>query len=197
MVYDTPDECAFGECPVLEQDYSLSRIHVPHQLNLNLTTRTPWEHPLTGGWSLSTVTIMRSGFPLVVTQNENPLSAYGFSHQRPANANVTGNGDPAGRGGNAISAGSVTPTTGFHLSSAPHTTDSARSPALVNWDMSLEKTARFRGRADLTLRFEFINLFNQVNWRGPRTVFGAANFGTIPGTRGFPRTFQFMAKIRF
>ena len=197
VVYDTPDECAFGECPVLERDYGPSRIHVPHQLNLNLSARTPWEHPVAGGWSLSVVAIMRSGFPLVVTQNENPLSAYGFSHQRPANANVSGLGDPADAGGISIAPGSVTPTAGLKLSEAPHTTDAARSPVLRSWDVSLEKSARLGRRARLTLRFEFINLFNQVNWRGPRTVFGAPTFGSIPGTRGFPRTFQFMAKAGF
>ena len=83
------------------------------------------------------------------------------------------------------------------MSAAPHTTDVVRSPALFNWDVSLEKSTPLFEDVTLSLRFEFINLMNNVNWRGPRTVFGSDNFGSIPGTRGFPRTFQMMTKIVF
>ena len=72
-----------------------------------------------------------------------------------------------------------------------------RSPVLINWDVALEKTTRMYEDMNLTLRFEFIDAFNHVNWRGPRTVLGASTFGSIPGTRGYPRTFQFMAKVTF
>ncbi len=197
-IYNTPDSCATGECAVLDDsDYGPSRIHVPHQVNLNLTYRTPGDNPIFGGWALSAVTIMRSGFPLVVTQNTNPLSSYGFNHQRPTSANLSGGGNPDGNTDTYVTGDGISLTEGLQLSNAPHTTDSVRSPVLINWDVSLEKTTRVFADANLTLRFEFIDLFNHVNWRGPRTEFGAGNFGSIPGTRGFPRTFQFMGKITF
>ncbi len=196
-IYDTPDACAAAKCSGLDADYGPSRIHVPHQVNLNMTYRTPGESPIFSGWALSTVTIMRSGFPLVVTQNTNPLSSYGFQHQRPTSATLSGGGDPKGNTDNYVTASGIALTEGLQVSGASHTTESVRSPVLVNWDVSLEKTTRLVADANLTLRFEFINLFNHVNWRGPRTVFGASNFGSIPGTRGFPRTFQFMGKITF
>ncbi len=197
VIYNTPDECAYSTCPVLDADYGPSRVHVPHQMNVNATVRSPWDGPILGGWSLSVVSIMRSGFPLVVTQNSNPLSAYGFPNQRPTNANISGGGNPRGNHTGYASPGSATPTEGLMLSTAPNTTDAVRSPVLINWDFSLEKTARVMGDVNLNLRFEFIDLFNHVNWRGPRTVLGQSNFGAIPGTRGYPRTFQFMAKITF
>ena len=196
-VYNTPDGCAFGKCPVLQADYSLSRLHAPHQVNLNLMYQTRGAGRLAAGWAVSMATILRSGFPLVVTQNENPLSAYGFSHQRPANARVTKGGDPDGNFDRYVTPGSIAPTAGLRLSDAPHTTDAVRSPALVNWDVSLEKTTPIAEDVTLSLRFEFINLWNHVNWRGPRTVYGSDTFGSIPGTRGFPRTFQMMTKIVF
>ena len=196
-VYNTPDGCAFGKCPVLENDYSLSRLHIPHQANLNFMYHLPGSHVLLGGWTVSMATILRSGFPLVITQNENPLGAYGFSHQRPESASVTGGGDPDGNVDRYLTADSITPTHGLQLSSASHTTASVRSPALVNWDVAFEKSTPLAENVHLTLRFEFINMFNGVNWRGPRTVFGSNTFGSIPGTRGFPRTFQMMTKIRF
>ncbi len=196
-VYNTPDGCAFGKCPVLEADYSLSRLHAPHQINLNLMYQTRSNNKLLGGWAASVATILHSGFPLAITQNENPLSAYGFSHQRPANAQVTAGGDPSSNFDRYVTAGSIAATDGLQLSQAPHTTDAVRSPALVNWDVSFEKTTPILEDLTLSVRFEFINLLNNVNWRGPRTVYGSDTFGSIPGTRGFPRTFQMMTKIVF
>lgn len=196
-VYNTPDECSAGKCPVLESDYSLSRLHAPHLMNLNFMYQTRGSSKLLSGWSVSMATILRSGFPLVITQNENPLSAYGFSHQRPQNVEIAGGGDPARNPDQYVTARAVVPTDGLQLSQSPHTTDAVRSPALVNWDVALEKGITIRENINLSLRFEFINLLNQVNWRGPRTVYGSDTFGSIPGTRGFPRTFQMLTKIVF
>ena len=196
-VYETPDGCAFSKCPVLDADYGPSRIHVPHQVNLSASYRLPGDHPFYGGWSLAAAALMRSGFPLVITQSSNPLGAYGFDHQRPASVGVTGGGDAAANPETYVTPGSTAPGEGLAVSGAPHTTDLVRTPALLNWDVSLEKATRIGGDLDLLLRFEFINLFNQVNWRGPRTVLGLENFGSIAGTRGFPRTLQLMAKITF
>lgn len=196
-VYNTPDGCAFGKCPALDDDYSLSLLHVPHQANLNFVYRTRGRNEALNGWSVAMSTILRSGFPLAITQNENPLSAYGFAYQRPASAEVAGGGDPSGKEDRYITANSISPTSGLSLSRAPRTTATARSPVLVNWDVSLEKSTALGEDAQLTVRFEFINLFNNVNWRGPQTVLGSANFGRIPGTRGFPRTFQMMTKFTF
>ena len=195
--YNTPDGCALGKCPVLESDYSLSRLHVPHQVNINLNYQTRGRNQLLGGWTLSLSSILRSGFPLAITQNENPLSAYGFSHQRPQTSLVSASGNPSGDPERYLTGGSIVPTDGLQLSGGPQTTDSARTPPLFNWDVSAEKRIALSEGAAVSLRFEFINLLNNVNWRGPRTVFGSADFGSIPGTRGFPRTFQMMAKLAF
>ena len=196
-VYNTPDECAFQRCPVLEQDYSPSILHVPHSLNLNLMYQLPGKSRLLGGWTASLSSTARSGFPLVITQNANPLSAYGFSHQRPERAEVSGGGDPADNVSQYLTPGSLTPTQGLELSSASRTTTAARTPRLVNWDMALEKSTAISENASLMLRFEFINFLNGVNWRGPSTVFGTSEFGRIDGNRGFPRTFQFMTRVTF
>ncbi len=196
-VYNTPDGCSVGKCPVLESDYSLSRLHAPHLLNLNLMYQTRGRSKLLSGWSASMSTILRSGFPLVITQNENPLSSYGFSHQRPQAVDIRSGGDPARNPRRYLIASAVVPTDGLQLSQAAHTTEAVRSPPLVNWDVALAKGVKIREDINLSLRFEFINLLNQVNWRGPGTVYGSDAFGSIPGTRGFPRTFQMLTKIVF
>lgn len=195
-IYNTPDECATGKCPILDADYGPSRIHVPHQVNLNASFRTPGDNPLTGGWTASLVTILRSGFPLNIVQVSNALSSYGFGHQRPQTVEVNSSGSPAGNHLNWLS-GNVATTEGFALGAGPQTTDMARSPRLFNWDVSLEKNTRLYEDLNLMLRFEVINLFNDPNWNGPRTRFGASNWGRVTSTGGFPRTIQFMAKITF
>lgn len=196
-VYNTPDGCAYQQCEVLEGDYSFSRLHIPHQANLNFMYHLGGKHKVLGGWTASLSTILRSGFPLVVTQNENPLGAYGFSYQRPESGVIEGGGNPEGRADRYLTAGTLEPTHGLTLSTASHTTAAVRSPALLNWDVAFEKSMSLAESVNLQLRFEFVNFFNGVNWRGPLTVFGSSNFGRIPGTRGFPRTFQMLSKITF
>ena len=195
-IFNTPDECATGKCPVLNDDYGPSRIHTPHQVNLNASFRTPGDNPFASGWTFSVVTIMRTGFPLTVRQNTNALSSYGFGHQRPQSVDVSASGNPAGSHLTWLS-GNVATTSGFAIGAGPQTTDSARSPRYFNWDVSLEKTTTLYEDLNLTLRFEVINALNQPNWNGPQTVYGADNWGQITGTGGFPRTVQFMAKVTF
>jgi len=195
-IYNTPDECATGKCPVFEADYGPSRLHVPHQVNLNASFRTPGDNPFTSGWTFSFVTILRSGFPLNIVQVSNALSSYGFGHQRPQSVSVSAGGNPAGNHQGWLG-GNVTETHGFALGGGPQTTDMARSPRYFNWDLSLEKTTTLYEDLNLMLRFEMINAFNQPNWNGPRTRFGAGNWGQITSTGGFPRTIQFMAKVTF
>lgn len=190
-----------------DNDFGTSRINAPHWLNLNGLYRVPGPdggiaEVIAGGWSVAVSAIFRSGFPLTITQNDNPASSFGFDHQRPnqtgADPDVGGNTeDIAAAGGTLINANAFVDSAAFTIGDTPQTLDTIRSPKLVNWDVSFDKTTSIGGNAQLILRFEFINIFDGVNWRGPRSVTGLSNFGTIPGTRGFPRTMQFMAKVTF
>jgi hypothetical protein len=191
-----------------DDDFGPSRIESPHWLNLNLLYRLPSPdggvaETLLGGWSVSTATLFRSGFPLAIKQSSNNLgSQYGFDHQRP---NLTGS-DPSVSGSTAdlaasrqpiINGAAFTNASAFTPGDSPHTNTDVRSPTLVNWDVSFDKTTSIGAGANLVLRFEMINLFNNVNWRGPFSQFGSSNFGLIPGVRGFPRIFQFNVKVNF
>jgi hypothetical protein len=191
-----------------DDDFGPSRIESPHWLNLNLLYRLPSPdggaaETILGGWSVSTATLFRSGFPLAIKQSSNNLgSTYGFDHQRP---NLTGS-DPSVSGSTAdlaaagqpiVNSAAFTNASAFTPGDSPHTNTDVRSPTLVNWDVSFDKTTPIGAGANLVLRFEMINLFNNVNWRGPFSSFGTSNFGQIPGVRGFPRIFQFNIKVNF
>lgn len=205
----TAPGCVTGECSD-ELDFGTSRINAAHWVSLNGIYRLPsFEQGtaadyLLGGWSISVSSVLRSGFPMAIKQANNTLgSAYGFDHQRP---NLTGT-DPgvSGNTEDLVAAGQpvINPAAfelapAFSPGNAPHTNSDARTPKLILWDIAFEKATPIgNSGADFTLRLEWVDVFNGVNWRGPRGQFGASNFGQITGTRGFPRTMQIIAGIRF
>ena len=167
---------------------------MPHQSNVDLNYQ-PRSHGLVlRGWAFSLSTILRSGFPLVATQDANRLGACGFSHQRPENCGVTVRGNRWSKPERYPTAGSIAPARGLRRSSWPHTTREASASSPFNWDVSAERLLVLWEVAGMSLRFDFMSLLNNANRRGPRTLFGAEDFGSIPGTRALPQTLQFMMK---
>jgi hypothetical protein len=187
-----------------DDDFGPSRIGAAHQINVNGLYRFPSPdggvaETLGGGWSASVVGIVRTGFPLVVRQSANWGNAFGYNHQRP---NLTGtdpvtSGSTEDRVDNYINPAAFSNVAPFTFGDSPHTLGDLRSPTLFNWDVSLEKTTALGAGANLILRLEWVNFFNQPNWEFPRTIFGQADFGRLTGQGGFPRTFQFLAKLQF
>jgi hypothetical protein len=181
-----------------------ARIDSPHWLNINGLYRFPSPsggvaETILGGWQASVTAIIRSGFPLNITQSTNNLgSGFGFDHQRPDLV-----GDPSVSGstedkfGNYVNPDAFQNAQAFTFGNTPFTISDYRTPKLVDWDVSFDKMTELGGGANLLLRFEIINIFNQPNWNGPASVFGEDDFGVITGVGGFPRVFQFMAKVLF
>jgi hypothetical protein len=208
-VYEGVDRLADEETAIFitgqeDNDFGKARISSPHWFNINGMYRFPSPdggagETILGGWSASVVTIMRSGFPLTIKQSANWGGGYGYDHQRP---NLTGS-DPVTSGSteervdNFLNPAAYSSVAPFTFGDTPHTDDAVRSPWLFNWDVSLEKDTPLGGGANLILRFEWVNFFNQPNWNGPGSIVGSSNFGRILGQGGFPRTFQFMAKVMF
>ena len=188
-----------------DNDFGPSRISVTHQVNLNGLYRFPSPdggaaEVIAGGWSVSVAAIFRSGMPYVIRQSSNWGNDFGYDYIRP---NLTGvdpvtSGSTEDRVDNFINEAAYANAPDFTFGNAPHTDGDLRTPALYNWDVSLEKmTSLGGGGAQLSLRFEWLNMLNQPNWGGPRHVFGAAQFGQITSQAGFPRVFMFMAKFIF
>jgi hypothetical protein len=197
------ESAIFNSTDLSEDDLPNGVIDSTHWFNINGLYRFPspegsasW---LLGGWSASVSTIMRSGFPLTVKQSTNNLgTAFGFDHQRP---NLVG--DPSVSGGASdnfeqfINPAAFENAQAFTFGNTPQTLTDQRTPALLNWDVSFDKTTDIGSGQQILLRFEFINFFGQPNLNGQRSVFGQSNFGAIDGVGGFPRTFQFMVKYIF
>ena len=71
-----------------------------------------------------------------------------------------------------------------------------RTPFKTQTDVAFQKIEPIGG-STLMIRFEMINIFNNAQFNGPDTTFGSSSFGTITGTRGFPRLLQLMVRFAF
>lgn len=188
-------------------DYGKSNNDIPQSLIFNWIYELPFgagKHWLAtsparyalGGWTVGSVTTIRSGPPITVITNTNNTNAFSSGSQR---ANVTG--DPN------LPAGQRTVAKWFNTAafSQPATFNFGnegvgivRAPGLVDFDFSLLRDFRLTERVKLEFRGEFFNTFNRTNLGDPGSTFGTAAFGTI-STYGYnsPRVGQVGAKITF
>src|SRR5262249_35643606 len=72
-----------------------------------------------------------------------------------------------------------------------------RTDNLVNDDISLAKSWRFKERRAFELRGEFFNVMNHANFGYPGGTVGTAQFGKISSTLNPGRQVQLAAKIHF
>ncbi|MBS1800717.1 MAG: TonB-dependent receptor [Acidobacteria bacterium] len=76
-----------------------------------------------------------------------------------------------------------------------------RGPGFQNWDMSLQKTIKWKERYNVQLRADTFNVFNHPNFEVPNTNISNSNVGTITSTSSTPtyqqRTMEFAAKFNF
>ena len=189
---------------------ALSRFHTPHRFTFFGTYRTPWfnndrgfKGQLLGGWQLSTVVKLAKGTPFTVTTTAVDLNLDGFSESRPVILDPTILGRTVAE---PISSTISLPGSAFRPLS---TSDSLASlvgrntffgDGVRNVDFGIFKNfpMPFEGHR-LTLRADFFNAFNHVQYGFPTTDITNANFGRILGTAtGYsPRTIQFSLRYQY
>ena len=149
-----------------------------------------------GGWALSSIIGLNSGFPLTVTTGGRAQSNNGAGADRP---NATG-------ATVALPRGRQDPEQFFNISAfelQPFGTfgntgrNTLIGPGMITWDFSTLKTVPVRERQSLEFRFEAFNLPNHPNWGDPTTGFVSVNFGKIRSTRISMRELQFALKYIF
>src|SRR5208283_5825330 len=146
-----------------------------------------------GGWELSGIVTMESGFPLAInlggpqgsnglanaTNRPNVNGSVSYPQQvtewfNPAAFSVPALGQWGDLGKNAV-----------------------RGPGRDNWNMSLFKSFVFneRGMA-LQFRAEFFNIWNHTQFANVSSTYTSSNFGQVTSTAD-PRTLQFGLKFSF
>ena len=220
--------CAAGQqfttaCYDPSAEYGNSVLDVPHRVILAPIVELPfgtgrrWANNskladlLIGGWTVSSVINLQSGFPLNVQQAaDSRLSVGGTTTaNRP---NLVGGADLATGGSyedRLASADHATATwinpAAFSLAAAgtvgntPRTITDLRTPGQYNVDAVVMKNVSFGGSKVAQIKFEVLNMLNRPIVRalqGANTV-GSSNFGQTTIQAGFMRITQVMVRFSF
>jgi len=153
---------------------------------------------LVGGWSLNTVSIFQTGFPLQITQATNFNSAFGYASQRP---NATGvspitSGGLEDRLNNYINPAAFSTAPQATFGNLGRTID-MRGPGQVNWDASLFKDVLVKERLKTQFRLEALNAMNTPLFYGPNVSYGSSAFGKITTQANFSRQLQLALRFSF
>jgi hypothetical protein len=180
---------------------------VPHRVNVSGTVQLPFGtghrwlntglgNAVLGGWSVSAAGRYQNGFPVAVWQASNNSGLLG-SNQRP---NIVAGVDLATAGGvddrlaGWINTAAFTAAPAFTFGNAPRTLSDLRTPGQKNTDLSVQKAVPIAGKT-LSLRADFLNVFDNPLFSGPVGTFGTSNFGQITTVNGLARAVQFQARF--
>ena len=149
---------------------------------------------LLGGWTTSGILTLQSGKPINVTTE---LSLPGIGAILPnvvAGQPLYGPNDSRGSFNPSvdkyINAGAFASPAPFTFGNAPRYFDSLRTFGMRDWDVALQKKFPITEHLSFSLRGEFFNVFNTVNFGAPNADIQSAAFGKITSIVGNPRNGQ-------
>jgi hypothetical protein len=144
-----------------------------------------------GGWSVSPILTLDSGFPLNLTENTNPSNVGGTD--RP---NVSGDWHLANPSIQEWFNTSVF-TKNAALTYGNAGRDILRGPGVMNLDFAAHKTFQFNERVSAQLRIESFNITNTPALGPPGTTLGATSTFGVISSAGPPRDNQIALKVLF
>jgi hypothetical protein len=152
---------------------------------------------LIGGWSTSGVVTLQSGQPITVTTllslpSIGPLLPDVVAGQPLYSATHTrGSFNPNNPSANKyINSSAFTAPPAFTFGNAPRYFDDLRSFGVKDWDTALMKTFPIHERLNFSVKGEFFNVLNTVNFGPPAANSSLGTFGTITTINGNPRNGQ-------
>lgn len=188
----------------------LSRFHTPHRFTFYGTYRLPFfredkgvRGQVLGGWQFSTVVKLSKGTPFTVTTTALDLNFDGFSESRPVilDPSILGNSVslpatsraalPASAFRQLTIADSNTPIVGrntFFLDGVKNVDFGLMKSFMLPWE-----------NHKFTVRADFFNAFNHVQYGFPSVAITATNFGAITTTavQYVPRTVQVSLRYQY
>jgi hypothetical protein len=200
-------------------EYGRSLLDTPHKIVISPTVSLPFGEgrkflansrvgeALLGGWSITPVITIQSGFPMGVSQN---LTTTAFLMGGTPRPNIVP-GQDFGLPGDITdrirantndnlylnrNAFSTAPANRF--GNAPRTLDGLYSPYRNNMDLSISKRVGTGGSTSASIRVEVLNVLNTVQWAAPASsAFGNASFGQIRSQANNMRMVQFTLRWQF
>jgi len=159
------------------------------------------ENAIVGGWTVSPIMTLHTGFPLALYTNASDPTGTGSRGLRPdcdgTNTVLGRSPAPAGTGGGYLwfnPNNYSDPTTTFGTC-APQL-GGLRGPGFYNWDISLQKNFQITERFRVQFRSDFLNAFNRVNLAVPNTTVNVSTTGIIQASQP-ARNIQFALKLYF
>ena len=159
------------------------------------------ENAIVGGWTVSPIMTLHTGFPLALYTNASDPTGTGSRGLRPdcngTNTVLGRSPAPAGTGGGYLwfdPNNYSDPTTTFGTC-APQL-GGLRGPGFYNWDISLQKNFQITERFRVQFRSDFLNAFNRVNLAVPNTTVNVSTTGVIQASQP-ARNIQFALKLFF
>ena len=160
-----------------------------------------WANQVVGGWELTALVTVYSGFPLSMTVNGAPA----FAGTRPmyigGNPQTTG-GYHQRLGGTGqtqgyLNASAFTLPLSFQLGNVPRSWAGARGPANFDDNASVIKRFPIHEQIGLEFRAEAFNVLNKVNFGLPNAQLNSSTFGQITSQYNLPRNVQLALKLQF
>jgi hypothetical protein len=198
-----------------DAEWGRSRLDSPHKLTASPIIRLPfgegrrWLNSpladlLAGGWTVSLVIQLQSGFPLGVSQNANNTNLLGAT-QRP---NIVPGVDPKKPGSitdrlrgdytddQYLNPDAFTQAPAGTFGNAPRILPGVYSPWRNSTDLAIDKTFPVGGGRYATLRVEVINVFDNPWYAAlASTAQGNANFARVTAQGNYSRTLQLTARL--
>jgi Carboxypeptidase regulatory-like domain len=187
---------------------------IPQRLVGNLTYALPfgrgkmfgsnmpgWANEIAGGWNLTSITAVQSGFPLGLTQTGGQPFSGGRPSYVPGVAPLT-----PGSAHRRLGSGGLPPyfnsaafrlSQSFQLGDVPRSAAALRSPLTFQDDISAVKNFGIHENLTGEFRLEAFNFLNKVQFGFPGTVYGSSTFGDITSQENLPRNVQAALKIHF
>jgi hypothetical protein len=198
-------------------EYGRGMLDVPHRVIIaplfelpfgknhkwaNNSTAADW---IIGGWSISMVGNIQSGFPTNVQQTDNSNLLGGAQRPNLSGRPIATPGNYEDRLASADHAGATwISAAGFTLApagtfgNAPRTITSARSPSQKNVDAVFMKNFRVGEGKSAQVKVEMLNLLNRVEVTGANSNnVTSSSFGQINNQAGFMRITQLMFRYSF
>lgn len=201
-----------------DQQYGRSLLDSPHKVVIAPTVMLPFGEGkrflndggvggvLLGGWSITPVVTIQSGFPMGVTQNLTTTAFLMGGTPRPnivpgqpfltsgdvtdrIKANVTDN--------LYFNKGAFSTPPANQFGNAPRMLPGVQSPRRNNVDLSVSKEVRTGGQTKASVRVEVLNVFNIIQWAAPASSsFGNTRFGQITNQANNMRMIQFTFRFQ-
>jgi hypothetical protein len=188
---DTPHKLVIA--PIIQLPFGVGRAHL---------SKPGWVDYLAGGWTISAIATIQSGFPIGISQTPNNSNLFG-SNQRPnvvPGASFATPGDITERlkakptDNVFLNPAALALAPAFTFGNAPRILPGVLSPARNGTDLAFNKDIRVGGTTTATIRLEVINVFNNPWYAAfASTTFGASNFGQVTTQANYSR----MAQITF